>query len=226
MATEVHASGGADWEQAFQSFTTPEVSDALESLGFVGGLQGIRPAIPGERIFGPAFTIAKQVNTDPAYRQAADYIDQVPFGHVIVIDNMGLETCSCWGGILTLCAVKRGLKGTVINGLHRDIGELKASSYPVFSRGAFMVSGKGRTRLKALNVPLVIGGVSISPGDHLLGDDHGVVVIPRGLKAAVAQRVDEIRIVERQITHLVLEEGVSLSEARQRLKYNELTRAR
>jgi regulator of RNase E activity RraA len=213
------------YRQLFFSLSTPQVSDALEPFGVVSGLAGIRPAVPGQKLFGTAFTVAKEINHDPNYREAAEFVDQVPAGQVVVIDNLGIETSTCWGGILTHCAKKRGLGGTVINGLNRDIDEIRVLEYPVFSKGFFMVTGKGRTRLKDVNVPLTIQGVTIAPGDFLFGDDNGVVVIPARILSEVAERASAISAVEDGIVDLILRENSSLREARERLRYSDLTRA-
>jgi regulator of RNase E activity RraA len=174
-------------------------------------------------MFGPAFTVAKELNDDPGYRKAADYIDEVPSGHVVAIDNLGLETCTCWGGILTAYARKKGLGGTVINGLHRDVEMIRSANYPVFSKGPFMVTGKGRTRLKQLNIPITIGGVAVSPGDILFGDDHGLVVIPQQILPGVLKRAEAVKSTEHEILRLVINEGLPLHLARERLRYNDLT---
>jgi regulator of RNase E activity RraA len=175
-------------------------------------------------LFGPALTVAREANPDPDSRHAADYIDAAEPGQVIVIDNMGLESCTCWGGILTSYAVKKGLGGTVINGMHRDTEVITSTRYPVFSKGPFMVTGKGRTRLKAVNVPIEIGGVTVSPGDFLFGDDHGLVVIPADIVKEVAERAEATRAVESEILDLILRQDVPLKAARERLGYHDLTR--
>ena len=87
-----------------------------------------------------------------------------------------------------------------------------------------MVTGKGRTRLKAVNVPITIEGVTINPGDFIFGDDNGVVVISAAILDQLAERAEEIRKVENDIVDLVLNEDVSLREARKRLRYADLTR--
>lgn len=214
----------SSYRELFFSFSTPHVSDALETFGVVSGLVGIRPAVPGRKLFGPAFTVAKEVNHDPSYREAAEFLDRVPAGQVVLIDNLGIETSTCWGGILTHYAKHKGLQGTVINGLNRDVDEIRGLDYPVFSKGSFMITGKGRTRLRDVNVPLTIQGVTVSPGDILFGDDNGVVSIPAGMLREVAERARAIREVEDGIVELVLRENSSLREARARLKYGELTR--
>jgi 4-hydroxy-4-methyl-2-oxoglutarate aldolase len=210
--------------QRFLSLSTPEVSDALEYFGIVSGLAGLRPSVREHKLFGPAFTVAREANRDPDCRHAADYVDQVAPGDVVVVDNMGLENCTCWGGILTHYARKKGLEGTVLDGMHRDSDVIRNAQYPVFSRGAFMVTGKGRTRLKDLNVPIYISGVKVSPGDFLFGDEHGVVVIPARIVNDVGERAEATRAVEREILEQVLRHDVPLKVARERLGYHDLTR--
>ena len=87
-----------------------------------------------------------------------------------------------------------------------------------------MVTGKGRTRLKSVNVPIIIEGVTINPGDFIFGDDNGVVVIPAAILDQLVERAEEIRNVENNIVDMVLNEDVSLREARKRLRYADLTR--
>jgi regulator of RNase E activity RraA len=209
--------------ERFLALATPEVSDALEFLGAGGGLAGIRSVVPGQKVFGPAFTVARVWNHDPGYRRAGDFLDQVPAGHVVVIDNLGLETCTCWGGILTLYARKHAIEGTVINGMYRDVDVVRNAAYPVFARGVFMVTGRGRTRVGAINVPVTIQGVSVSAGDYVFGDDHGVVVIPARILEDVADRAEMTRAIEADILDLITRNGISLSEARERLNYHSLT---
>jgi len=143
---------------------------------------------------------------------------------VVIIDNLGLETCTCWGGILTLYAKQMRLEGTVVNGMHRDAEIIRSTDYPVFSKGIFMVTGKGRTELKDVNVPIIIHDVTILPSDIIFGDDHGVVVIPAQILGDVAKRAEAARAVEHEILNLVLQHGVPLKEARERLRYSDLTR--
>lgn len=210
----------------FLALSTAEVSDALEAWNVVSGLFGIRPVSARRKLFGPTFTVAKELNDDLKDKTAADFVDDALPGQVIVIDNLGLESSSCWGGILTVCAHKKGVAGTFIHGLHRDADFIRDADYPVFSRGSFMVSGKGRTRLKAVNVPLEIGGVRIEPGDYLLADESGGVAIPASLAEQVLETAEEIHAVEEGICDLVLREGISLSEARRQLGYHGLTQRR
>jgi regulator of RNase E activity RraA len=207
----------------YMRLSTAEVSDSLDSLGYSGALKGIRSPESGVKIFGPAFTVTRTTNDDPNYSEASEFLDQVPAGYVIVIDNLGITDSTCWGGILTACAKHKQIQGTVINGVYRDADTVRALSYPVFSKGVFMVTGKGRTRLKGLNIPVNIEGITIHPHDLIFGDTNGIVVIPFEKADEVLTRAEHIQYVEKEIERLVVFEGRPLSEAREIMKYNQLT---
>jgi 4-hydroxy-4-methyl-2-oxoglutarate aldolase len=207
----------------YMRLSTAEVSDSLNSFGYCGALKGIRSHQWGLKFFGPAFTVTRTTNDDPNYCDASEFLDQVPAGYAIVIDNLGITDSTCWGGILTACAKNKQIQGTVINGVYRDAETVRALNYPVFSKGVFMVTGKGRTRLKGLNIPVNIEGVTIHPSDLIFGDANGVVVIPFEKAEEVLTRAEHIQDVEKQIERLVVFEGLTLREAREIMKYNQLT---
>src|SRR6185369_9773290 len=108
-----------NFEQAFSALSTPCVSDALDKLGINGGCEGLRPVAPGLRCVGPAYTLKFEPVAEGQTAPAADYIDDVPPGSVIAIDNGGRTHCTVWGDILTLCALQKELAGTVIHGCCR-----------------------------------------------------------------------------------------------------------
>jgi 4-hydroxy-4-methyl-2-oxoglutarate aldolase len=125
------------------------------------------------RVTGQAFTVAYE----PAGTErgdVGDFLDDVPAGSVVVIDNAGRTDCTVWGGIMTQIALARGVAGTVVHGVCRDVGVSLAVGYPVFSAGRFMRTGKDRVRLAAVAVPLTIASVTVVPGDLVHGDADGV----------------------------------------------------
>jgi regulator of RNase E activity RraA len=203
------------------SLSTATVSDALDRLGIAGQCLGIKPLDRAFRIYGPAFTL----RMSPAIRggTVGDYIDDVPEGAVVVIDNAGRPDMTVWGGILTSVAAKRRVGGTVIDGVCRDIAKSLELRYPVFSRGWSMRTGKDRVQLEAMNVAVSIGGVPVSPGDLLFGDADGVVAIPRAREEEVLATARAIDEAEARIREAV-EGGMRLDEARRRHRYFELQR--
>ncbi|WP_289996596.1 RraA family protein [Photorhabdus laumondii] len=159
---------------------TATVSDALDMLNINNGLGSIiKPLKFGMRCVGPAFTLQVEPVQPGESGKAGDYIDEVQAGEVIVVANRGETECTVWGDILSRLAVRKGIAGTVVDGSCRDADSIVESGYPVFSRSAYMKSGKGRTTLKAINVPVKIGETMVVPRDIICADSSGVVVIPK-----------------------------------------------
>jgi regulator of RNase E activity RraA len=200
--------------------STTTVSDALDRLGIAGQCLGIKPLDHGFRLCGRAFTL-RMVPVAVEGGTVGDYIDDVPEGHIVVIDNAGRADMTVWGDILTFVAVKRGIGGTVIDGMCRDVGRSLELGYPLFSRGWSMRTGKDRVQLDALNVTVSIGGARVSPGDLLLGDADGVVVVPREKEDEVVAHAKGIDEAETRIREAV-EGGMRLEEARRKFKYFKL----
>ena len=154
------------------------ISDALASVG-VGRsvLDGIITLDLEAKIVGPAFTVTcEQPSTST--RDRIDYMEQIVPGSVVVVANGGRIDCSVWGGQRTVAARYRGAEGTVADGAYRDIPEHIAMGYPVFARARTIVASQGYSNPVAIGETIQIGGVAVSPGDLIVGDASGVVVIP------------------------------------------------
>ncbi|MET8626687.1 isocitrate/isopropylmalate family dehydrogenase [Kitasatospora sp. NPDC004669] len=199
---------------------TASVSDALDSLGVGGVLAGIAPRVPGARAAGRAFTVSYQPVDSAAegFRNAANYLDDVPEGSFVVVDNAGSTSCTNWGSLLTKLAQRRGVRGTALHGSARDIAEIRAAGYPLFSTGATMVSGKNRVELAATGRDVVIGRVTVRPGDIVVADDNGALVVPAEHAAEVADRAERVERTESAIAEAV-DAGLRLDEARRRYGY-------
>jgi len=199
---------------------TATLSDALDRLGIAGQCQGIGPRDPKFHLIGRAFTLLYGPAGKPA-GTVGDYIDDVPVGSVVVLDNRGREDATVWGDILTEIAHRRGLAGTVINGICRDVALCRELGYPVYSRGHWMRTGKDRIQVEATNVAVDIGGAKVGPGDLLRGDADGVVVIPREHEESVLSAAEAIAQAEEKIREAV-RRGQRLDEARRTLNYHRL----
>lgn len=192
-------------------------SDALDRLGIPGHIMGVSPLSAQFSLRGPAFTL-KYETVSRGGGSVGDYIDDVPPGAVVVIDNDGRLEATVWGDILTAVAHQRGVGGTVIDGVCRDISTSLGLGYPIYSRGSYMRTGKDRVQLEAMDVPVTIGGVRIEPGDLLIGGPEGVLAVP-------AKEVDDVRAAAEEIEEAedrIREEvrgGASLREARERHGY-------
>jgi 4-hydroxy-4-methyl-2-oxoglutarate aldolase len=203
-----------------RNLDTATLSDALDRLGIAGQCQGIAPRDPQFRLIGRAFTLLYGPAGKPP-GTVGDYIDDVPEGSVVVLDNRGREDATVWGDILTEIAHRRGLAGTVINGICRDVALCRELGYPVFSRGHWMRTGKDRVQVEATNVPVDLGGARVRPGDLLRGDADGVVVIPTEHEEAVLSAAEAIAQAEERIREAV-RGGQRLDEARRALNYHRL----
>lgn len=130
---------------------------------------------------GRAFTIlCGPASTPPG--TVGDFIDDVPPGAVIVIDNGGREDATIWGDILTEIAHRRGIAGTVIDGINRDVHLCRALGYPVFSKDHWMRTGKDRVQVERTECAVNIGGARVAPGDLMRGDPDA---LPKKGKASV-----------------------------------------
>src|SRR5579862_956727 len=111
-------------------FDTATLSDALDRLGIAGQCQRIKPRTPSFRLAGRAFTILYGPAANPP-GTVGDYIDDIPPGSVVVLDNGGREDATVWGDILTWVAHSRGIAGTVIDGACRDVALSHELAYPI-----------------------------------------------------------------------------------------------
>lgn len=199
---------------------TATISDALDKLGINGQCYKIQPCDPKFRMTGRAFTLLYGP-ADVVPGTVGDFIDDVPEGSVMVLDNGGREDATVWGDILTEIAHRRGLAGTVIDGVNRDVALCRALDYPVYSRASWMRTGKDRVQVEATGVPVNIGNVRVASGDLLRGDADGVVVIPTSREEDVLEVAEQIHDAEENIRAAV-RSGLRLDEARQKFKYHQL----
>ena len=207
--------------QQLSELDSAEISDALDSLGIEGVLLGIKPLVLGKKIIGPVFTVKylpfKQKPDE--FKNAGNYIDTVPSGSVILIDNNGSQECTNWGDILTRVALQRGIKGTVIHGSCRDVDLIRELDYSIFSSGITMRSGKNRVYKSDEQCELKIGLVTIKPGDTLFADDSGALIIPQQHLDEVIKRAKIIKSTEEKIIQAI-SEGSSLKQSRAKYHYD------
>lgn len=206
--------------EGFKKFDTTSVSDALDRLGIVGGLHGIRPVVEDTSFCGPAFTV-HYVPCGSVKGTVGDFLDDVAPGQVVVLDNGGRTYCTVWGDLMTINASMRGIAGTVIDGVCRDVPGIRQLKYPIFTRGCYMVTGKDRVQCDGVNVPVSISGVQVKAGDILMGDDSGALVVP-GERAEEVYRVAQEIAEKEEIIEREVRKGVSLREARGKMGYHQL----
>lgn len=207
----------------FAGSDTPGVSDALDKLGIPGQAFNIMPlANYSKTTVGPAFTVRYVPASDPP-GSVGDFIDDVATGDFVVIDNGGRTDCTVWGDIMTQYAGIRGIAGTVIDGVCRDVDRAISDNYPIFTAGRWMRTGKDRVQVGGINESIGVGNVRVSPRDIVVADANGVVIVPRDRAREVAALTKSIEKSEDGIRKLI-SEGSTIGEAREKLGYHSLQR--
>ncbi|MDO5115222.1 MAG: RraA family protein [Synergistaceae bacterium] len=204
----------------FKKMDTCCVSDAADRLGIPCGLYGIKPVVKGTSFCGQAFTV-HYVPCGTVKGTVGDFLDDVKPGEVVVIDNAGRDYCTVWGDLMSISASARGIAGTVIDGVCRDLPTIYRLQYPIFTKGTYMVTGKDRVQVDQVNVPVAVSGIQIKPGDIILGDDTGVIAIPLEAAEKVLEVSLEIAKKEALIEDAV-KSGKGLKEARASVHYHSL----
>ena len=211
--------GVADWAR----LGTATIADALDRHGLAGCVAGVGGLAAGASCCGPAFTVRYVPARSPGKADVGDFLDEVPGGSVVVIDNGGRVDCTVWGGIMCRVALARGVNGAVIDGACRDVAEARALGFPLFARAPFMRTGKERVKLQAVGERIALGGVVVEPEDLVRGDADGVVVIPVQRAPELLAGAQQIADAEARIVHAV-EHGETLRAARAAQHYHRLQR--
>jgi 4-hydroxy-4-methyl-2-oxoglutarate aldolase len=190
-----------------RSVTVASVADALWELGISGHLSHeIKPVLPAKMV-GPAVTVYEESTTErlpPTH--ALELIDHAEPGSVIVIAIDGYKDVATWGGLMTTGAVVNGLEGALLDGGVRDVEEIERDyRFPIFARSVHPAASVGRFKTVSANEPVEIDGVMIRPGDVIMGDRDGVVVIPADKAEACLEKALEIEGREREQTRLIQE---------------------
>lgn len=180
----------SDLIRTLQSLPVATVYEAAGKLGDVA--PSIRPMIEGARLAGPAFTLKTMPGDNKAVFHA---IDQAPPGSVIVIDGGGTDRVTIWGGTSTVAAQAKGLAGCVTNAAVRDLDEIREARFPVYAPGT-AVRGTAKSHPGWMNIPVSIGDAIVRPGDIVLGDADGLLIVPAEHAAEIAQRALEKRKTE------------------------------
>ena len=182
----------------------PKLVEAFRDLGVAtvyeaAGRQGsvdpkIKPLARGIRLLGPAFTVECHPKDNLMLHKALQIAQK---GDILVASTQGYPDAGYWGGLMSGSAVARQLGGLAIDGCVRDSAELIEMGCPVFCRGT-CIRGTTKGTLGRINHPILFGEVVINPGDLVLGDDDGLVIVPRAdmnavLKAARERVAKEVK---------------------------------
>ena len=195
----------------FRAVATASVSDAVDSVTGKRGYMdaAIKPRINDQKIADPAVTITAVATTEFLPPQLAlDAIDDSPAGSVICISVEGDENVAVWGGLMTAGARANKHEAAVLDGAVRDITEIRRDyDFPVFARAASPGTSLGRYMTVAMNEPALIGGITVHPGEIIVGDVEGVVVVPHAQAAEVLAMAREIDQRELEQATLIVASG-------------------
>jgi regulator of RNase E activity RraA len=195
---------------------TPVIGDVLDTLGFWHQFlpQPVQPLTPEMRIAGRAMPVqitdAWGPQTAP-FGRMTEALDALAPGEIYVATG-GSQNCAAWGEIMTATAKTRGGAGAIIDGYHRDTPRVLEQDWPVFSRGRFAQDAGVRSKVVDFRCPIEIGGVQILPGDLIIGDLDGVIVVPQKVEEEVIAKAVEKATAEK-VVRKAIEGGMSSTDA-------------
>jgi regulator of RNase E activity RraA len=177
------------------------VTDARQRVGAIGGLLPVKPR---HRIAGPALTVCQSID---------DLVDCMPVlararpGDVIVVACHETRRTAMWGGLMSTLSLKAGIEGAIVDGAIRDVDEIRDLDFRVWYRGTVPrpspTAAHDRTEPVQVNVPVVIDGQVIEPGDIVVADENGIAVVPHetaeDVLAGVRRQVAKERLIRERI---------------------------
>lgn len=195
---------------------TPVIGDILDGMGYYHQIlfPEIQPALLDMKIAGramPVNMIDVYGEQSEPFGKLTEALDQLQEGDVYIAHG-GNMRCAYWGEILTATAKKRGAAGAVINGYHRDTKMMLEQNFPVFSRGRFAQDSSVRTKIVDYRCPIEIGAVWINPGDLVVADMDGVLIVPKNIEEEVIIKSLEKVRAEKKVREEI-ENGMSSTDA-------------
>ena len=201
--------------ESWKAWGSCTVSDALRAcdLAFQTMDGGIKPLAPELRLAGSAFTVRCYPGATWAMEQA---LEKAQPGDVLVVDAGGRDDLIIMGGLMSTRAQQRGLAGVVVDGAVRDVDDIVALNFPVFTRHVCSRAGTF-AEIGELQTTLCCGRVPVSPDDWIVADNSGVVVVPKTMLDEVAKEAERVHLKENRMSDL-LRQGKSLAEAAEEAK--------
>ena len=190
------------------------VSDALDRLSLPGAVTGIQRLTTTRRISGRVITVkmGRDEGQPPASRHlGTTAIESAQPGDVIVMEQRTGIDAACWGGNLSLGAKLRQVAGVIVDGPARDIDEAREFDFSVFARSTTSRTARGRILEVGTNVPIIVGEVTVAPGDFVVADGSAVVFIAQGEVLRVLETAEAVAARERAMV-AALREGTPISK--------------
>ncbi len=204
-----------EWVDRLAKLYTPVVADVLDKIGFRSQSMNprVRPLWAEAKCAGFALTVQTVPARDqaPAHPYAGELaaVDSLQKGDVLVVSE---SACSFWGELLSTSAIYRGCRGVILDGPTRDSLAIKAMAFPVFHVGFHPADSLGRLDVTAHNVPVSCADVLVYPGDLILADHDGVVVVPN-CAAEETLRLAEEKVSGENLVRSALASGMTTVEA-------------
>lgn len=211
------------YRKRLEILSTTNLSDALDKVGIRGAIIGIRPLLGIPKVVGRAVTIKITAAgmTPSKHHLGTEAIASSQEGDIIAIDNKGDTQNNCWGEILSCAAKMKGVSGVIIDGAARDVDICEELGFPIFARGIVPITARGRIMQEDFNCLIRLGDVQVRPGDILVGDINGVVVIPLEKIDEVLEEAEKIMEKEEAMKKDILA-GLDILEVDAKYKYEQM----
>lgn len=214
------------YRKRLEKLSTTNLSDALDKIGIRGAVIGIRPMFGRPKVVGLAVTIKI---TAAGMEKSKHHlgIEAIAFaqkGDVIAIDNRGDTYNNCWGEILACAAKMKGVSGVIIDGATRDVDSCEELQFPIFARGVIPITARGRVKQEDFNCLIRLGDVLVRPGDILVGDINGVVVIPPEKIEETLIQAEKIMEKEENMKKDILS-GLDILEVDKKYNYEQMLKS-
>ena len=174
-----------------ERLTSASLSDSLDAVGLRDQVlpQRLAPLVAGSRAFGRAATVqfgpSLEFDEGDPYRGAINFIDSLQRGQIAIVATAESNQSGVWGELFSAAALGVGAVGIVTDGNVRDTDKIAELNFPTFARSRRPIDFRGRMRVVASHVTVTVFGVEIAPGDLVMADDDGVVVIPQAREEEV-----------------------------------------
>ncbi|MFA9477002.1 RraA family protein [Phycisphaerales bacterium AB-hyl4] len=206
----------------FEKLYSGAVNDVLREMCMPS--QALPPEIMPLRdemvVCGPAFTVksVKDPTMGGELEMRVKMLDDLKPGHIVVWNAHGQMRASHWGGVMTQASLKAGCRGAIIDGGIRDTKDILSQKFPIWYRYRTSTGALAHTKVVSYQTPVFVGDVIIKPGDIILADIDGALVIPRQMAVGVLERAEQIERNEGEIKEWV-DAGLSAAEIHDRGGY-------
>jgi 3-hexulose-6-phosphate synthase/6-phospho-3-hexuloisomerase len=209
--SRVKKSGDDETRAIFLQVSGPNITDAMHRKGAMAGVFSVCGNV---KMAGRAVTVHTIAGD---WAKPVEAIDVAKKNEVIVINNDGVTDVAPWGELATLSCKRKGISGVVIDGAVRDVDDIRAMKFPLFARAIVPNAGEPKG-FGEINAEIRCAGQYVRPGDWIIGDESGVVVVPQERAYEIARRALEVRKNEERIREEI-RRGSTLSEVAELIKW-------